>query len=276
MAAPPNSWQHLLSVYMSIHNKMVKREFTDLPSDTEEQLEDFSVARSSIRTGCLIKIGDSAVIVILRLFLFYVIVRKARDFHPPIYGMPSQEIYETFDSKGLNYPQIILHFAETRYDAATNQRMPATAQISVRWRETNISTAELRALATKIKSIFATPPYKWQKGREIYTYYDRSKGYYFQVYAYSETEAKNVIGKVWEIQDTGVPDWENRLRKHTDDKNWNFQQTFTILGEIRKKPKRRPIATVEFTHAEVNIPGLLDSVILIDLTGTYPGAIEYL
>jgi hypothetical protein len=259
----------------AIHNKIVKREFTDLANPTTEWIENYTTPRGTLRSACTVQANDSAILVVLRLFLFYVICRKARDFHPPIYGLPAQDLYEQFDTKGISYPQIICHFSETRYDAANNKRMPATAQVSFRYRDSSISTTELNSLARKIKNLLATPPFKWKKGRELYTYVDRSKGYYFQIYAYNEIEAKDIIGKIWDIQEVGTPEWDKRLKKHTDDINYTIQEYIWILGENKKKAKRRPIATVEFSHAEVNIPGLLDNIVLVDTTGTYANALIY-
>ncbi|NJL53092.1 MAG: hypothetical protein HC930_14505 [Hydrococcus sp. SU_1_0] len=49
----------------------------------------------------------------------------------------------------------------------------------------------------------------------------------------------------------------------------------TVMGEVIKKPKKRPVAKVEFAYAELFIPGTIKPIVLVDMTGTKSGAIKY-
>jgi hypothetical protein len=270
MALPEgySPWENLQNTIMKVQNKIVREEFSDVGDDNWDP--DISTPRGELRQECTIAEEDTATMVKLRLDLFYIIMRRASGYHPPIYGIPSMEFFNNFS----HFPQIILHFEEDKYEASVANRLPATAQISVRWVEDTYTRTEINALALKIKNDFCKPVVKWKKGRELFTYTDKKKGYYFQVYSYDELNAKKIIEKAFRLQHNVEPEWDDFLRDHKDRKNYTLQESQMILGDLKKKPKRRPIADVSFTYAELSVPGLLEPIILCDRTGTRYGAIE--
>ena len=248
-------------------NRVVKEHFSDITDDNPDAL-DVDAPRQLSKRLCLHKDDDSVLLTLARLLLWWFEMKGL--FDEPFYGIPSTEFHINYTI----FPQLKLHFREDKYEAAVNNRKQARSEVSVRWREENYSTSNINALATKVKNDFATPVFNYKKGREIWTYVDKSKGYHFKVAAEDEADAKKIIEAAYRIQDDVEPDWEEFLKRNTAKKNYNVQETVAIMGEIVKKPKKRPIARVHFAYAELFIPGATQPVILVDRTGTKAGALK--
>lgn len=82
MPVPSNisSWEHLQDLFRLYHNKLVREEFSDLGALLDD--DDINIPRSSLKYGCTLKDDDTSTMTLLRLWLFYVVLRKASDFHP--------------------------------------------------------------------------------------------------------------------------------------------------------------------------------------------------
>lgn len=249
-------------------NRLVKEHFNDVEGNDDGSLS-LDVPRQVIKRICLHKDKDSLMLTTIRLLIWWVEARGLIDEY--IYGIPSTD----FEIKFNYYPQVKLHFKESRYESSNNDRRPIRSEVSFRWREDDFSTSNITTLANKIAGAFTKPAFKFSKGRLCYTYWDDQKGYRFTLYTSSETEARNIIQEVIKLQDPGTPDWDNNFREHKDNKNYLTQETVRIMGETRKKPKRRPVGTVEFQYAELFIPGSTKPIILVDRTGYKPWAIKY-
>ena len=203
-----------------------------------------------------------------RLSLFYYTLRQAQDLQAPVYGMPVGQVNETRRYR----PQICLYFKEP-LDEVDPDFHPLEAQIKFRLMnetETTITEAELRTIATKIKQEFgANFGYKWRKGKTLCNYNDQEKGYSLQIYAYSITEGKELIGKVLDIRGH-TPEWE-RLNVSENDQSSAAYPTLpplrNVLGKQVRLPRRRPVGNVQFTHSTCQIWGLQKPVALIDLRG---------
>ena len=187
-----------------------------------------------------------------------------------VYGIPSTD----FEISNTYYPQVKLHFREDKYEASDNERRPARSEVSFRWREEDYTTTNINRLALKILNDFARPVFFYRKGRQLWSYADKQKGYFFSVTTDDETDAKKIIEQAIRIQDDSEPDWDNFLRYHEDKKNYNVPGTVRVMGDVVRKPKRRPVATVKFAYAELFIPGLTQPLILVDRTGTKARTIE--
>ena len=248
-------------------NRAVTEHFRDVSGNDDNSLSP-SVPRQAIKRMCLHKDTDTMTLTIGRLLMWWVEARGLLEEF--IYGIPSTD----FEITHTYYPQVKLHFREDRYEASSNTRRPGRSEVSFRWREADYTTTNINALATKIENDFARPPFSYGKGRTCWTYWDDEKGYRFTVYVQTEADAKNLISQVIGLQDTEAPDWDNRLREHKDNVNYNLPGTIRVMGETKQKPKRRPIATVKFSYAELFIPGLTQPIVLVDRTGTKPGAIK--
>lgn len=249
-------------------NRVVHEHFRDVDTTDPDNLSR-SVPRQLIKRICLHKDSDPITLSIGRLLVWWIEARGIMDEF--IYGIPSTD----FEIKHTYYPQVQLHFQEERYDAADNDRIPVRSRISFRWRSDDFGTARVESLANKIKADFARPPFSFGKGRECWTYWDDEKGYRFTVYVQNESEAKSIISQVVGIQDSGTPDWNANLREHKDGVNYAAPGTVRVMGETRRKPRKRPVGTVKFAYAELFIPGVTKPIILVDRTGTKAGALNY-
>lgn len=260
--------EHFQSFCRKWINRTVREHFSDLPSGTDGSLDTDS-PRGVIRDVCLHKDTDPMTLTIGRMLVWWVEARGLFDEY--IYGIPSTD----FEISNTYYPQVKLHFREDRYQASDNSRRPARGEVSFRWRETDFTKLNIEQLANKIVLDFVQPVFFYQRGKELWSYADKSKGYYFQMTVDNETTAKKVIEQVIRIQDEVEPDWEKYLRKHEDKKSYTTQETIKVMGETIKKPKKRPFARVEFKYAELFIPGTTKPIILVDRTGSKHNAIRY-
>ncbi len=249
-------------------NREVNRHFRDV-SETDPDGLSRSVPRQLIKRICLHKDKDTMSLTIGRLLIWWVEARGL--FDEFIYGIPSTD----FEIKHTYYPQVQLFFMEERYTAADNDRVPVRSRVSFRWRENDYTTSNINALALKIDNDFARPPFRYTKGRKCWTYWDDEKGYRFTVYVQAESDAKSLISQVINLQDTGTPDWDSKLREHLDGVNYALPGTVRVMGETKRKPRKRPIAEVKFAYAELFIPGVVKPIVLVDRTGTKAGALNY-
>ena len=248
-------------------NRAVREHFSDVTGDDDDSLS-IDVPRQAIKRICLHKDTDPITLTIGRLLIWWIEAKGL--FNEVIYGIPSTD----FEISNTYYPQVKLHFREDKYRAATNNRRPARSEVSFRWRETNYSTTNVNQLVNKIYADFVSPVFYYERGRTLYTYTDKQLGYQFQVTANSENDAKKIIEQTIRVQDNIEPDWQDKLRVHNDNKNYAIPGTVTVMGDIKQKPKRRPIARVEFKYAELFIPGTTKPIVLVDRTGTKPGALR--
>lgn len=248
-------------------NRDVNEHYRDVDGTDEASLN-LDVGRQTIKRICLHKDEDPMTLTLGRLLIWYIEARGL--FDDIIYGIPSTD----FDIKYTYYPQVKLHFRENRLDAARNNRRPARAEVSFRWRSEEFSTSAINPLINEIASRFATPPFTFRKGRSVFTYHDDRLGYRFQINANDENQARRIIEQTIRLQDNIEPDWENNLRESVDNKNFTTQQTVRVLGDNIQSPKRRPIADVNFAYAELFIPGTTRPLTLVDVTGRRPRALR--
>lgn len=113
--------------------------------------------------------------------------------------MPAHNFQETYTW----IPQISLYFLENLADV--DPEYPAVSgRITIRWKgknASNITKANVVALARKIRSIFGgATPYAWKKGKSLFCYNDKDQKYKLQMLCRLETEAKDLIKSVLEIQ----------------------------------------------------------------------------
>lgn len=248
-------------------NRTVKEHFKDVTNDDPDTLSR-SVPRQLIKRICLHKDNDPIILTVGRLLIWWVEAKGLFDEY--IYGIPSTD----FEITHTYYPQVKLHFREDKYQAANNNRRPARSEVSFRWREDDYSTTNINSLATKIVNDFTKPLFFFSRGKKLFSYVDRTKGYFFNVTTDDESDAKKIIKQVINVQDPGEPDWDGKLKYHEDKINYLLPGTVRVLGETKAKPKKRPTAIVRFAYAELFIPGLTKPIILVDRTGTKAGAIK--
>jgi hypothetical protein len=256
--------EHLQDVIMKTQNKIVRTEFNDVGDDDWEK--DISTPRASLRLACTHEEADSIDMTILRLWLFFGILRKAQDFHPAIFGIPSLD----FQERMIYFPQIQLYFEEKYAEADAGFDILRT-QVSLRLiGETSqtFTVAEATIIANKIKTLFnpGNVPFNFKRGKYLANYIDQSKGYYFQIYAFDELNAKKVIEQVLDIR-SHTPDWSllnSNVNAEPTQTYPTLPPTKTILGKARKQPRKRPVGVVRFVYAVAHIYGMNTPLVLYD------------
>ena len=258
--------EHFQSFCRKWINKVVREHFKDLPPGTDGSLDTDS-PRGVIRDVCLHKDTDTMTLTIGRMLTWWVEARGL--FEDVIYGIPSTDFHET--QKFL--PQITIYWKESIKDAKLENRYQIKARYTVRWKGDYATKTDIDIIRVKINNIFNKPvTHSFYKGREKWSYYDLEKGYRLIVTARDETEAKDVINKLLEIQGDN-PLIEANLGKSTKDKNWNQKETVRVNGELYDKPKQRPIGKVRFVRAEFKVHGMTRDILLTDDKGVLmPGA----
>lgn len=256
-----SNWEHLQNVLIQVQNRIVREDFSDVTEDDDN----IATPRSSLRSACLLRDQDSATITLNRLMLFYVMLRKASDFHPALYTT----LVDHYQQRVHFAPQVTLYFKEDLADVEEGYA-PISAEISFRIAdetETSITRSKLTTLANKIRTEFATGNgYRWQKGRTMLSYRDPDRGYRFQIYAYSEAEGKGVIDKVLDIQNHTI-DRDCLSISQLDQAPPIVPPLHSVLGKSRRKPRRRPVGFVRFQYAEAHIWSIQQPITLVDRTG---------
>jgi hypothetical protein len=259
--------EHLLDTLRLYQNKLVREEFSDIEAD--DALE---IPRGSLKRACLLTDDDTVDLTILRFWLFFVHARKAQDFHPPIFGIPS----DLYQERVVYQPQVILHFWQD-VDAVASGLAPARTRISFRLHNKtpeSFTPAEARTLAAKIRTEFMSGGgYRFSRGKKKFCYRDKTRGYNFTLLTSNEPDAREIITKVHQLR-SHVPDWDNLTRITTDKPFPENPGTHRIYGQTVKKIRYRPTATIRFRSAELHLHGLANAIVLADMTGYHKNAIE--
>ncbi len=267
-----NGFEHLQSVIRKLHNNEVRDSFSDLGGD--EWLPNINTPRSSLRQACTIYDSDSATMMLLKQNLFFLLLRKAQDYQAPIVGVPKG----SFDAIRKYRPQITLYFKEDAGDVEQGYNA-VDGRISFRLMNEDsesITRTRLTSLANKIRTEFGTSNgYTWKKGKEYYNYTDKAKGYQLQILAFSESEARQLITKVLDVQNHSFQ--AKKFTKSSNDDPSSAYPTIpanqTILGEVTREPRKRPVADVRFQFAIANIWGRSELIPLYDRSFKYLNAL---
>lgn len=261
-----NPFEHLQDTVRRVFRKEVIEEFKDLGGEDWDR--DINVPRASLRTACTPDDNDTATMLLIRMMLFYMVLRRAQDMQAPIYGMPVAQYDEAYRYR----PHVTLYFREDIQDVDPDFQ-PLRVQISFRITdktESTITKAELTSLANKIKTEFGSAnAYRWHKGRTCCTYYEPEKGYIFKVFAFSKSEGKEVISKVLDLQNH-IPDWSKLTINENDQESLAYPivpPQKNIVGEQVRMPRKRPVGYVRFQRATCQLYGRTKPITLVDRTG---------
>ena len=265
MPAPKNAWSHYISVITQVQNRIIKEDFSDVGDDNWQP--DIATPRGSLRVACTIRANDSAPIVLLRLMLYYIVLRKAQDLQIPVYGMPSHAIQAQRKFK----PHVHLYFSQNALDVQKGDD-PITGSIS--WRIMNessssISRSEVERLANKIKTEFGSGNgFVWRKGKKMVSYTDWDRGLQLQILSRDENEGERVIKKVLDVAGVTFEAKRCNLNKNKaeDSRYPSAKQRENILGESVELPRERPEVNVTFRYATLSLHGRKKPVHLYDKT----------
>lgn len=264
MALPDDfsPWEHLQSVLMQVYNREVRDEFNDILDDDD----DITTPRSSLRTACLLRDDDSALMTHLRMQLFYFCLRKAQDLQTPVYGIPVDSYQQSVKFR----PQVTLKFMEPLDEVEIGYR-PLEGEISFRLVQPQYETlnqSEATSLANRIRSEFATgTAYRYRKGRVKLSYKNADQGANFVINAASETVGRELINKVLDIQNFTL-DGDFLTISELGQAPPTIPPTRFVYGETRRMPRRRPVGNVAFYRAELNIWGVAKAILLYDRRGS--------
>lgn len=238
----------------------MRREFQDL----EGIDENINTPRASLRQACLIRGDESAKIIDLKLYLFYIILRKAKDLHPPIYAVPEKKAVLR-----RNRPQVKLYFLEDLTDVEFGTA-PVEGEVSFRlMSETtqSLTNSKIEQLAFKIRDTFATGDrYVWRKGKHMFSYSDWPLGYQLQLLVRDRTDGRDLAEKVLSLQNH-TPDWSKANYSQNEEPLSAYPYnpgTEMILGEPKKKYRKRPNVDVRFTAAFLFLSEQPNPVVLYD------------
>ena len=104
MVLPQNfsEWEHLQNQVQRHHNKLVQKYFKNQQDDS------IGTPKESLKHACRIKDEDTAIMTLMRLWLFEVTVGHAQSLHPVMIGIPLLDWIRETRYK----PQIKLYFRE--------------------------------------------------------------------------------------------------------------------------------------------------------------------
>jgi hypothetical protein len=255
--------EHLQDVVKNVQNRLVRAEFSDLGDEAWEP--NIGTSRASLRVACTHLDDDSIDMTLTRLWLFFGCLRKAKDFHPDVYGRPA------WDDQAIrkHKPQIKLFFredfqhVEPGFDAVEGE---ITVRIMAETEQT-FSKADAERYANRIKSLFGSSGgFTWKKGKTMVSYTEKIKGYQLQLLCRNEAEGKRVIEQVLDMQ-SHTPNWKFLNVSNYDEPTVRFPTLppmEQIYGKARRLPRERPIADVRFRRASIHLWGMPNAILLVD------------
>lgn len=268
-----NDVEHIQSAYRKLLNPQIRDYFNDLVIDDNWE-PDVRVPRQSLAAACLHKDTDNLTTTLTRYNLFSEI--RGQEYRTPILGWPLKSIGEDRVFK----PQVILIFKEDSQDVEPGYS-PVLGRISFRLSgvtSTTITEGNLNTYATRIKQEFASPAsgFLWRKGSRMFSYSDWAKGYQLQLLVRSESDGREIVNKVLDIQGD-TPDWSKANYSQNESESQAYPVnpgTTVVLGKSRKKTRKRPIAIVRFQYASCLIAEVGTPIILCDRSHNYPQALQ--
>lgn len=260
--------EHFQDTVKRLYNRDVRDWFSDI--STEEL--DISTPRQSLRTACTHQDEDSLLMTLGRMWLFESAIREKFSYR----GVGTSDKPAHVLRRGK--PKINLYFLEDLQDVEAGYA-PVQGLIGFRLMDETAETlteAKLQTLANRIRTEFAVGSgYVWRKGKLMVTYTEWEKGYQLQILCRDTAAGRNLIGKVLDIQQH-TPQWEF---SHVKENQSSTQAYPTIppqdyiLGELRRLPRRRPIADVRFQWATLELGAIPNPICLVDRSGTWPNVV---
>ena len=254
--------EHFQDVAKRLYNRDVREWFSDITADEIE------TSRGSLRQACTHMEDDSLILTVGRMMLFENTIRSRFSHRGTGQTTYSPRVIRR------NKPKVLLYFLEDYQDVEADYA-PVAGEIGFRLMdetEDTLTESRLTLIAQKVKTEFgASGGYVWRKGKVRASYSDWDKGYQFQLLCRNESDARTLIGKVLDIQGH-TPDWENlNISENSEPASAypTIPEQGRILGELRRLPRRRPIADVRFQYASVKLKGIQNSIALYDRSRTW-------
>jgi hypothetical protein len=276
MAEPtvPQSYpeEGLQTIIQRWQNREIREYFSDFGVDDNWD-PDLTTPRGILASKLKHEDEDTYLITLLKCWFFEHI--RSQTYRVPYYGIPVSSFQESRRFR----PQIKLFFLEDLEDVEPGYP-PVTGEISFRLMSHTSETitpsiAETFASRVKVALGASGAGYLWRKGKDMASYSDWAKGYQLQILCRSETEAKDLISKVLDIQNDS-PDW-SKMNYSVNENPVEAYPTIPgqdyIYGETRKLPRKRPIATCRFQYGLLHVHGVQAPIVLYDRSYTYSTAL---
>lgn len=270
---PPMPEENLQGFIRKWFNREVREYFNDFGVD-ESWDPDLTTPRGKLAGACRHDDEDSYLITLLKAWFFEHV--KSQTYRVPYYGVPVSGFQESRKFQ----PQIKLYFREDLEDVEPGYR-PVEGEISFRLMNHSsetITPSVAQTFANRVKLALGAggSGHIWRRGKDMATYNDWAKGYAMQLLVRSETEARELIGKVLDIQNDS-PQWK-RMNYSTNEEPMAAYPTIPeqdyIYGELRRLPRKRPIASCRFQYALLHVHGIASPIVLYDRSYTYSTALE--
>jgi hypothetical protein len=250
--------QTLFEVVLTEHNLLVEQYFPEIdPTKLEEPA-------SVLKANSLMTSDDTFDVMMLRMWLFFVYLQRASAWQGATYSIP----VDTYQSTHKFKPKVVLKFTENPAEVEPGFSA-ITAEVSFRIVKVppiEINEPYARNLALKIKELFALTHFTFKKGKVLVTYKDHDRGYDFQLYVFSKSQAIKVIEEVLAIQ--GDPFDETLVKTHDSDKVYPaIPPLIPVYGKQVRAPREYPVGDVVFRGAELHIWGKNGAINLVDTTG---------
>lgn len=263
--AVSQNWRNLRDFLRRYYNKEVNEWFRDEP----DQLPDNSTSRKQAKRACLIMPKDSQNIALLKTLNFRFVIQQSH-LAPDVYGVP----ISNFDAVRKHRPQIWLEFKEDALDVEGGYSRLRGA-ISYRLMEETtetISKTELTTIANRIRTEFGVNNgYIWKKGKDLASYVNKEKGYQFQLLVRNKTDAKELITKVLNTNNS-IPNWKYLSYKESDNPTQAYPtipDNQIILGKTVRQPRKRPVGDVRFQYGYCSLWGNAKPIVLYDRSFRY-------
>jgi hypothetical protein len=263
--------EHWQDTIARIYNKEIREWFSDITTDDLAT----DTARNSLRTACLHQENDSVSLTLGRMMLFEKFVGERWRGLALATSSGSASPHSVYRR---NKPRVVLFFLEDLDDVDPDYA-PVSGEIGFRLMDETAATltqSKMLQLANRIRTEFAqNGGYVWRKGKDMASYTDWEKGYQLQVLCRNRNEAKALIDKVLDVR-SDSPDWEYLNYSENDQPTQAFPTVppnQSVGGELRRMSRRRPIASVRFQFAKLELEGFPNPIILFDRSGAYPNAL---
>ncbi|HYX19072.1 MAG TPA: hypothetical protein VE944_32920 [Nostoc sp.] len=265
-----NAFEHLQAVYIPQHNALVKRYFSDHPTNWQPNI---ATSRSSLRVACTMLDSDNQLMMNLRHHLFFDLLGYGRKNLSVFYG----SIEDSLPSVS-GHPRILFYFSQDSQSMAPTQTHRADAEYSVRLMKLTNTSPELKTklieIANEIKTQFIVngQGIVLVKGKLGIVYNDPVNGFYSgrRVLANTEADGIDIYQRMCNVIDAP---FDNEKITVTHPKKPSsigpITQTQIIMGKVRYKPAYRRVVSVRFRYAYAEIPGEPHPVFLIDTTSRY-------
>ncbi|MEH2172204.1 hypothetical protein [Nostoc sp.] len=185
-----------------------------------------------------------------------------------VYGVPADDMPER-----RYKPEVVLKFYRKQNKDPLKGEITDKLSMQISFRLMNKSKTDfaddfyLKTLADVIYRKFASPPFKVNKGKQVYTYCDFEKGYQLKLDVTTQAEARRIVEQVLDIQGHKVDDDLLRIGSKPINGISATPEKVTIRGKVEKLPVRGKEGVVTFQHAYLNVGVNVPPINLVDLTG---------